>query len=336
MLGIDTSKNKLQCALRDPADRRLLWEIEVQNNQAGVEKLLKKTPPEIPWVLEPTGRYSLGVAQQAQAAGRKTLLAPPRKAKAFLASLQDRAKTDKLDSKGLALFAFSQSLAAYPLKDKALDMIDQLLSARKGLSMACSKLQLQSQELPQARSILDQAIADLKAKIQALDKQVAALSAAEPRMAMAKNLREVPGIGPVTSVAVVSRLAQKAFSHPDQFVAYLGLDIGVNESGQQKGKRGLTHQGDAELRRLLFCCAQSSLRVKDSPFKAQYERERAKGLSTTAALCAVARKIAKLCWSLHKNNATYDPSRVYTAPDRRKPKLAEQTPKNDEEIRIIP
>ena len=78
----------------------------------------------------------------------------------------------------------------------------------------------------------------------------------------------------------------------------------------------MTHQGDAELRRLLFCCAKSSLRAKDSPFKAQYEREIAKGLSATAALCAVARKMAKLCWSLHKHNATYDPDRVYQAPKR--------------------
>ena len=323
MLGIDTSKNTLQCALRNPQDKKVLWEMEVQNTQAGVLQLLKRTPPEIPWVIEPTGRYSLGVVAEALQHGRRVLMAPPRKAKAFLASLQDRAKTDKLDSKGLALFAFSQSLAPYPLKDKALDMIDQLLSARKGLSTACSKLQLQSQELPEAREVLAEAIASLKAGIKALDKQIAALSAAEPKMAIAKTLRAVPGIGPVTSVALASRLAQKAFSHPDKFVAYLGLDIGVSESGQHKGKRGLTHQGDAELRRLLFCCAQSSLRSKESPFRAQYEREKAKGLSTTAALCAVARKLAKLCWSLHKHNATYDASRVYTAPARGKARSGE-------------
>jgi hypothetical protein len=61
----------------------------------------------------------------------------------------------------------------------------------------------------------------------------------------------------------------------------------------------------------LYLAAQSNLRSKDSPFSAQYEKERAKGLSSTAALCAVARKLARLAWSLHKHGTSYDPSRVY-------------------------
>ncbi len=51
---------------------------------------------------------------------------------------------------------------------------------------------------------------------------------------------------------------------------------------------------------------------------AEYARERAKGLSSTAALCAVARKIARLCWSLHKHGTRYDVSRVGVQPTRDK------------------
>jgi len=277
---------------------------------------LKKAPSEAPWVIEPTGRYSTRVVVQAQEAGRNVLLAPPRKAKSFLASIQSRAKTDKLDGKGLALYGLSQPLAPYPVKEAAVDKIDQLLSARKGLSNSCSRLQQQAKELPEARETLLAAIADLKTKIKSLDKELATLTAQEAKMAVAKQLRKVHGIGAVTATAVASRLAAKSFAHPDQFVAYVGLDIDIRDSGKSKGTRGLTHQGDAELRRLLYCCAQSSLRAKDSPFKKQYDRERAKGLSSTAALCAVARKMAKLCWSLHKHNGVYDPDRVYQAPKR--------------------
>ena len=163
---------------------------------------------------------------------------------------------------------------------------------------------------------IDAAISDLKTRIKAIDKTLATATAQEHKMAIVTQLRKVPGIGAVTATAVASRLAAKSFAHPDQFVAYIGLDIDVRDSGKKKGTRGLTHQGDAELRRLLYCCAQSSLRATDSPFKAQYDRERAKGLTSTAALCAVARKMAKLCWSLHKHNDVYDPDRVYQAPKR--------------------
>lgn len=97
----------------------------------------------------------------------------------------------------------------------------------------------------------------------------------------------MPGTGPVVASTLVSRLTARSFSHPDQFVAYCGLDVRVRQSGKKSGQFGLSKQGEAELGRLLYLAAQSSPRAKDSPFKAQYEKERAKGLSSTAALCAV-------------------------------------------------
>src|SRR5439155_13280597 len=103
----------------------------------------------------------------------------------------------------------------------------------------------------------------------------------------------------------------------DRFVAYIGLDVGTRQSGKRVGSTGLTKQGDAELRRLLFVCAKASLtaaKAGPNPFRDQYERERKKGLSGTAALCAVARKMACVCWSMHKHDSDYDPTRVNTRP----------------------
>lgn len=316
MLGIDVSKDTLACSLVEANSHKRLWYLTVPNTSAGVQTLLAKTPPDTPWVLEPTGRYSLRVVEAAYQAGQRVRLAPPRKAKAFLQSLQSRAKTDKLDSYGLALFGLSRSLPAYPVKEATLDTIDQLLAARKGLSGSVSRLQLQQKELPQAASYLREAITALKQQMQQIDQKIARLSAQNPAMAAARELQKVPGIGPVTATAVTARLSAKSFAHPDQFVAYIGLDVDKQESGKRQGERGLTRQGDAELRRLLYVCAQANQRCASSPFKQQYERERAKGLSTTAALCAVARKLARLCWSLHKHQTEYDPERVHQQPKR--------------------
>jgi transposase len=103
MLGIAVSKATLVCALRDPLTRQILWEAAVANQPEGFRRLLDKTDPQTPWVLEPTGRYSLAVVKAARQAGREVKLAAPRKARQFLRSLQPRAKTDKLDGRGLAL-----------------------------------------------------------------------------------------------------------------------------------------------------------------------------------------------------------------------------------------
>ena len=100
MLGIDTSKATLQCSLRNPLTQSVLWDLDVSNSESGVATLLNKAPSGVNWVIEPTGRYSVSVVRQARAAGRTVLLAPTRKAKDYLRSLQSRAKTDKLDARG--------------------------------------------------------------------------------------------------------------------------------------------------------------------------------------------------------------------------------------------
>jgi transposase len=314
MLGIDVSKASLATTLLDERDGRRCWALVVPNTPAGVQELLHRTPAASPWVLEPTGHYSGTVARQAPAAGRTVLLAPSRRAKAFLAAVRPRAKTDRLDSEGLARYARAVALRPYPLKAPAMEQIDQVLAARKGLSQSLARLRQQRASLPAAVAVLDGAITDLGARLTALDRQIAtARQAARPTAAL---LLSVPGIGPVTAAAVASCLASKDFTHPDQFVAYIGLDVRVRDSGTRRGRRALSKQGAAELRRLLFLCAQANLRRRDagSPFKAQYERERAKGLSSTAALNAVARKLARTCWSLHRYRTTYDPTRVNRQP----------------------
>ncbi len=56
MLGIDLSKDKLDTALLDPATGRFPRQRVVGNDLMGIRRLLQDTPPEVPWVVEPTGR----------------------------------------------------------------------------------------------------------------------------------------------------------------------------------------------------------------------------------------------------------------------------------------
>jgi transposase len=311
LVGIDVSKATLSVALLDPITRSLRWERSFPNTITGVREILRRTPFDVPWVLEPTGAYSLSVAKQARAAERRVLLAPPRKAKAFLASLQDRAKTDRLDSRGLARYGLAVPLRPYPIKSEAMEEVDQLLAARRGLTQALASLGQQRKALPAAADALQPALTALQTQRDALDRQIAKLVATSPVAPLATTLRRVPGIGPVTSAAVATCLQEKAFSHPDAVVAHVGLDVQVRDSGRRVGKRALSKRGNPELRRLLFLAAASNVRSKSSPFKAQYQRELAKGLPKTAALCAVARKIARTCWSLARHNTQFDPTRIY-------------------------
>lgn len=313
VLALDVSKDELVCTLMDRKTRQPRWEKTVRNTAAGVRRLLAQTPAEAVWVLEPTGSYSLPVVKQAQAAGRTVLMADPKKARHYLRSLNTRAKTDRIDSRGLALFALDRTLRPYPVKSAPLEEVDQLLAARKGVADSVSRLRQQIKELPHAAGPLKEAVEELLKRQRQLEQQIEQLTKKEATLAPVARMRAVHGIGLITATTAVSRLAARGFARPEEWVAYIGYDITIRQSGKRKGELGLTKQGDAELRRLFYLCAQSSLNAKESPFAGQYEREKKKGLKTTAALCAVARKLARVAWSLFHHESSYDPRRVYQA-----------------------
>ncbi len=218
----------------------------------------------------------------------------------------------RLDSIGLARYALAISLRPYPVPSPAMDTLTPLLAARKGLANALMQLRQQRQSLPLAAAPLTAAIQTLAEQEKALDAQIAA-QAQTANVSTVATLDAVPGIGPLTAVAVAACLHAKHFTHPDQFVAYIGLDVRVRQSGTRQGQQTLSRHGDAALRRLFYLAAQANLRTKDpaNPFKLHYARERAKGLSSTAALNAVARKLARLSWSLVTHGASYDPTLVH-------------------------
>jgi transposase len=252
-----------------------------------------------------------------------------------------------VDSAGLALYGLTGRLRPYVLPSDDVDEIKQLVAARRGLSQSRSALKQQQESLPRAAATLAPAIIALSQQIATIDRRLARLAGPAPTrattaprpgagaaapvtsqtddalvvaaappptpvLAAARLLRAVPGVGPVTAVALAVCLVEKQFTHPDQFVAYVGLDIRVQQSGRRRGQFGLSKHGDAELRRLLYLAAMSAARsTRDRTFADRYAREQAKGLAKTQALNAVARKLAKVAWSLVTHQATYNPARVH-------------------------
>jgi transposase len=319
ILGVDVSKERLHVTFDARSGK--LRETACPNTPAGIQRLLKTTPPHCCWVLEPTGRYGDAAVDLARAAGREVLMADPRRAKAFMRSGPERAKNDPLDGRGLTEYAATRPLPRYPRPTPVTERTRQLLSARKGLSQSVSRLNQQRSQLKLAAAALEPACLALQAQIKSIDVELAQLvqdPAHAEEVGAAPRLDAVPGVGPVTATAAAACLHTRNFGHPDQFIAYLGMDVTVRESGKSKGKKQISSQGDAELRRLFYLAAQANLRVKQSPFRTQYERERAKGLPHTGAVCAVARKLAKVCWSLVKHGGKYDPERVYVQPKPKK------------------
>jgi transposase len=309
MIGIDVAKDTLAVCWWPAGASAPKWERSYANSKAGLRRLLKDTPPEEPWVLEPTGPYSLGVVEAALEAGRKPRQADPYAAKRYLESHTSRVKSDRIDARGLARLGLDRELPAYRLKDPDLQRLWELLLVRRGLTKARATLQQQRHVLAQVQSAIAQAMASLGQQIQSLDREI---KAEGRKLELFRRLLKVPGLGPINAAALTVRLSSIPFATDHAFVAYVGLDVRLRESGKYRGRRRLTKQGDAVLRWLLYLAARATLRSKkDLRFKQLYQRKRAEGCTSTGALCILARKLARLAWALAHSGKEYDPTRVF-------------------------
>ncbi len=142
-----------------------------------------------------------------------------------------------------------------------------------------------------------------------LDLRVKALVDASPeRKQNYTRLCTITGIGPVVGTALVNTLERVPLKSADAFVAFTGLDPRPDDSGQHRGKRRLSKRGPAELRRLLYMAAMSAIKTKT--WRPLYDHYRAKGLSSTAALVILARRIARTAWSIYTHKTEFDPGRL--------------------------
>ncbi|MEZ5521767.1 MAG: transposase [Dokdonella sp.] len=99
------------------------------------------------------------------------------------------------------------------------------------------------------------------------------------------------------------------FHSADAYIAFMGMDVRVRDSGRSRGRRKLTKKGDSELRRLLYMAAMTACR--SSTWKPFYQRALARGLTRIQALVALARKLARIAFALFKNQSVYQ-SKVST------------------------
>ena len=70
-----------------------------------------------------------------------------------------------------------------------------------------------------------------------------------------ERCQAVPGIGPLTGLALTAIFHQGTYRNVDAFIAFMGMDVRVRQSGRWRGRSKLTKKGDPEVRRLLFNAA---------------------------------------------------------------------------------
>jgi transposase len=155
-------------------------------------------------------------------------------------------------------------------------------------------------------------IEQVTTKLRELDRQLEQL--AEREYPETRRLRQVTGVGPLTSLCFVLTLeTPQRFAKSRSVGAYLGLCPRRRDSGEQHPELRITKAGDSFLRQLLIQCAHYIL----GPFGPDSDLRRFGGAliaqggprAKKRARVAVARKLSVLVLALWRNDAEYEPLR---------------------------
>ena len=296
-LGIDVSKDSLDVYRWDNEQR---WQLA--NDAKTIRQLLKSFAGPVQIAIEPTSSYHLAVVEVAQSLGHALYLINPRQLVHYRTAVGQRNKTDAADAWLLARYLERERDQLRRFEPPS-HQAQQLWSLLKRRALIVSTQQQLRQSLAPVKLSAKAVQRELTQLIQRIDARIGKLIDALGWSADYQRCRTIPGIGPVNGAALVAAFHRGAFSGADAFIAYLGLDVRIRESGQHKGKRKLTKHGEPELRRLLWCATRAA--CNHPPFDDYRLRQLDKGLSKIAARVILARKLARIAFALMANQTTF-------------------------------
>lgn len=301
-LGIDVSKDELVLCDWDTQNITRL-----DNDKSTIGAWLASLQGPARMAVEATSNYHLEVVEQAHAAGITVYLVNPQQLAHYRQAVNVRNKTDPQDAWLLARYLAHEWAALRPF---------QPLSAKAQQLWSLLKRRA---AVVQARKQLDQSFRGIKLPTKALLTEIGrVLDRIDQRMLKLvsqlgwnddyRRCLSMPGIGKLNAIALVSVFHRGAFASSDAFVAFIGLDVRQRESGRYKGQRKLTKRGEAEVRRLLWCAAQPARSYHR--FDQCYQQQLDKGLSKIAAKVVLARKLARIAFTLMTKQQTFKKQQV--------------------------
>lgn len=305
-VGVDVCQRSLDIA--SCGDREVL---KIANTVASIRRWLAALAPATHIAVESTAKLHLPLVRAALAAGHRVYVLNPRDLAHYAQALGRRAKTDRLDALLIARYLEREhkELHPYQLPSALQTQLDELIQRRHKLVVARQaqrqSFAAMSCKLRSAARLVrayDAAIAEIDERLQQLAAQDDTLSSAS------KRLRTIVGFGPLLAVSMAHAITRLPFSNDDAFIAYNGLDLRPRDSGKLHGRRYLSKRGPAELRRLLYTAAMSASNSR--LWRPIYQRFLARGFATTQALVAIARKLARIAFSMLRHGLDFQPQRL--------------------------
>ncbi|MDH3379615.1 MAG: transposase, partial [Gammaproteobacteria bacterium] len=302
IVGVDVSKDKW-----DVFELGTNEAYSVANEREAIEQWLGRWAVPVRLSIEPTNQYHLTVAQAAHARGHQVYLIDPYRLVHYREGVGQRVKADRQDAKLLARYLSREDgeIRRWAPMTQAEQRFWHLLKRRATLVRARTQLQQSLTDLGPVQSNVDTLLAQCHQTIRKMERALTAEAKRLGWIAKVRRCQAIPGVGPLTALAMVATYHRGPFRSADAFIAFMGMDVRVRDSGKYRGRRKLTKKGDSELRRLLFNAAMQDRR--SALWEPYYLALRARSMSTTAAFVALGRKLARVCFALLQKNTGFNP-----------------------------
>lgn len=333
-IGLDLGDRKHQVCVLDGSGK-IVAEEAITNTRECITRLAERYP-RATYVME-TGTHSPWVSRLLEGRGLRVIVGNARKLRAIS---QNQTKSDVEDARLLARLGRVDPTLLYPIRHRSesaqralvrLKVRETLVRSRVN-QMNSVRFLLKSLGLPVAsgskamtftrrlRPMLEEAtrvlvepllgIIDLlNARIAEMDKELEVFG--RERYPVTEQLRQVPGVGPLTALAFVLTIEDPGrFPETRAVGPYLGLVPKRDQSGESDKQLPITKAGNTQLRCLLVNCAHYILGPFGPPSRLREAGERiaARGGKSAKkrAVIAVARKLAVTLLALWKSGAEYE------------------------------
>ena len=322
-LGIDVSKASLSMclgSLNNDLSKDFEPREEVTNDKEGFKELCSwlkrstkgKEKPIV--VMEATGVYHEGGAQYFYDKGYKVSVMQSGRVKRYAQSLDQRSKTDALDSKMLSMLGCERELSAWEPPSELMRHLKSLSRERSTLIKERSiennrqqAIESSNYQDKQAQKRFKQRMRLLASQIEEVELQMHELTQSDSDLSRKLSYpMSAPGVSFITAITVIAETSGFALiKSGKQLTSYAGYDVVLRDSGTFKGKTRISKKGNKHIRAVLHMPSMAAIRFNPT-LRTFYQRLKPQKVKPIVALVAVQRKMLILMYTLWTNEENYD------------------------------
>lgn len=301
-IGIDVGKTWLDVALwGDEA----VW--RVSNDEAGIAEIMARVAEIEPQLIavEASGGYEQLLVQNLLMECLPVAVVNPTRVRALSKATGKLAKTDVIDARLIAEYAFKIQPAVLGPKEAQEIRLKALVSRRAQLVvMRTTELNRLGTAHNSMRGDIREHVEWMTARIQQLEAEIEQLVNNLPEwQAQAECLDSIPGVGRITAVTVLAEMPELGQLNRQKIAALAGLAPFNRDSGQLRGKRRI-FGGRKGIRRVLYMACLSA--TKCNPvIRSLYLRLIKKGKVFKVAITACMRKMLTIMNAMIRDGANY-------------------------------